>query len=62
MFRSERETDYTYNYYKKTNEEIVECKKKNEYNPYVNNSGSVIGKKTFLILIFIKKNILFLIL
>ena len=53
MFRSERETDYTYNYYKKTNEEIVECKKKNEYNPYVNNSGSVIGKKNFFNYIFI---------
>lgn len=44
MLRIEREVDYQYNFYKKPHEEIITCKKKNEYNPYVNNSGSVIGK------------------
>ena len=48
MFRTEREVDYSYNFYKKPYEEIVECKKKNEYNPYVNNSGTVLGKKNLL--------------
>ena len=43
MFRTEREVDYSYNFYKNPHEEIVECKKKNEYNPYVNNSGTVLG-------------------
>jgi len=61
MFRAEREVDYSYNFYKKPYEEIVECKKKNEYNPYVNNSGTVLGRLFINVYIFFKK-ILFLIL
>ncbi len=41
MFKAEA-VDYSYNFYKKPYEEVVECKK-NQYNPYVNNSGTVIG-------------------
>jgi hypothetical protein len=38
--------DYTYNFYKKPNEEAsVKETKGNQYNPYVNNSGTVMGKQ-----------------
>ncbi len=39
------QVDYTYNYYKKQNEEdSAKEAKKEQYNPYVNNSGTVVGK------------------
>jgi len=56
MFRAEREVDYSYNFYKKPYEEIVEHQKKNEYNPYVNNSGTVLGKFIISFACLISKN------
>jgi len=36
--------DYSFDYFKKHNEESTKENKKEQYNPYVNNSGTVMGK------------------
>jgi hypothetical protein len=44
MFQGKKEVDYSYNFYQSPYEESQHIKHRNEYNPYVNNSGSVLGK------------------
>jgi hypothetical protein len=39
------QVDYTYNYYKKPQEESNYKEAKEQYNPYVNNSGTVMGRE-----------------
>jgi hypothetical protein len=43
MFAGKKEVDYSYNFYQSPYEESSTVKHRNEYNPYVNNSGSVLG-------------------
>ena len=45
MFQGRKEVDYSYNAYKSPYEESTNIEHRNQYNPYVNNSGSVLGKK-----------------
>jgi len=41
--------DYSFDYFKKQNDtEATKENKKEQYNPYVNNSGTVMGKIKFL--------------
>ena len=43
MFQGTKEVDYSYNFYKSSHEEGSQIQHRNQYNPYVNNSGSVLG-------------------
>ena len=43
------QVDYSFNYFKKAKEdEASKEAKKEQYNPYVNNSGTVMGKFKFI--------------
>lgn len=44
MFQGKKEVDYSYNFYQSPYEEASTVQHRNQYNPYVNNSGSVLGK------------------
>jgi hypothetical protein len=37
------QVDYSFNYYKKSKEDAAPKEVKEQYNPYVNNSGTVMG-------------------
>ena len=37
------QVDYSFNYFKKDKEEEAATERKEQYNPYVNNSGTVMG-------------------